>query len=72
MAGMLMSLHSQPNITHTIFSHSTFTENSGRNGIVSIGYSPVKFLGNNVFESNIGASIRVSFMCNWFLHCIVN
>ena len=42
------------------YSHySVFQENSGANGIVSVGYSPMKFLGNNTFVANTGTTLRV-------------
>ena len=36
-----------------------FQENSGDNGVVSIGYSPARFKGNNTFIANIGTALRV-------------
>ncbi|XP_064396716.1 uncharacterized protein LOC135343670 isoform X3 [Halichondria panicea] len=37
----------------------TFSGNTGRNGIVSIGYSPIRFSGTNNFINNSGASVRI-------------
>ena len=39
--------------------YSTFIGNSGANGIVSAGYSPMNFTGRNVFLQNNGTSLRV-------------
>jgi hypothetical protein len=36
-----------------------FYNNSGANGIVSVGYSPTNFTGRNVFSENKGTSLRV-------------
>ena len=43
-----------------ILHSSVFQENSGANGIISVGYSPMKFLGNNTFLANTGTALRVS------------
>lgn len=42
------------------YTRSTFVRNAGPNGILSIGYTPVKFSGINRFIENTGASLRVS------------
>ncbi len=47
-------------VTVLLFYCSTFMFNSGGNGIVNIGYAPVKFSGQNVFIGNNGAALRVS------------
>ena len=55
---------SLPLYTHTHNhhrSHSTFEGNSGTNGIVSVGYTPMVFRGTNRFIRNSGTStLRVS------------
>ena len=39
--------------------YSFFVGNSGQNGIVTIGYSPIKFFGANYFMENKGPSLQV-------------
>ena len=47
-----------------LYTYSTFMGNSGGNGIVSLGYSPVKFSGTNLFVGNLGAAVRVCALFN--------
>ena len=42
------------------FFHSTFINNTGTNGIVSLGYVPFSLTGTNQFIGNTGSSLRVS------------
>ena len=39
---------------------SVFHNNSGANGIVSVGYTPMNFTGRNIFSYNSGTALRVS------------
>ena len=42
--------------------------NSGRNGIVTIGYAPVRFIGENHFINNTGSCLQVCMlMHDWLL-----
>ena len=40
--------------------NSTFINNTGTNGIVSLGYLPFNLSGTNKFIGNTGSSLRVS------------
>ena len=45
---------------HVCFPLSTFINNTGRNGVVSLAYLPFNLTGTNTFIGNNGDSLRVS------------
>ena len=46
--------------THYKHNYSTFRENSGRHGTLSVAHVPLKLSGTVLFENNIGQSLQVS------------
>ena len=45
-----------------IYTHSTFTGNSGVSSILNVGYAQMNFTGKNIFIGNNGTSLKVSEM----------